>query len=181
MVIWITGLSGSGKTTLAAAFLNLIKANYSNVVLIDGDVIREMFGPSLGYTEADRVIQIGRIQRLAKILNDQDLIVIVAALYAHPDLLNWNRINLNNYTEVYLKASMDLLRRRDQKNLYSKASKVQAANVVGIDIPWHAPTDFHLQFSADAEITPVDMARQLAAKLGLFDDGVVKNVGTAGS
>ncbi len=149
--------------------------------MIDGDVIREVFGPSLGYAEADRVIQIGRIQRLAKFLNEQGLIVIVAALYAHPDLLKWNRINLNNYTEVYLKASMDLLRRRDQKNLYSRASKGQAANVVGIDIPWHAPTDFHLQFSADAEITPVDMARQLAAELGLFDDGVVKHVGIAGS
>jgi len=181
MVIWITGLSGSGKTTLATALRDLLRPGNPQVVLIDGDVIREAFGASLGYSEADRATQIGRIQRLAKILSDQDLIVIVAALYAHPDLLAWNRKNLNNYNEVYIRASMDLLRRRDQKQLYSTASATRTANVVGIDIPWHEPTDFDHLFAADDGIAPANMARQLAAELGLIDVTIMKSAGATAS
>lgn len=181
MVIWITGLSGSGKTTLATALRDLVKPSNPHVVLIDGDIIREAFGASLGYSEADRTTQIGRIQRLAKILSDQDLIVIVAALYAHPDLLEWNRRYLRNYNEVYIQASMDLLRQRDQKQLYSTASATRTANVVGIDIPWHEPTDSHHLFAADDGIAPVDMAHQLAAELGLIDATITQSAGATAS
>ena len=164
MVIWSTGLSGSGKTTLAVALRDILKPQLPHTVLIDGDVIRDAFGESLGYAEPDRVIQINRIQRLAKILADQGLIVIVAALYSHPDLLAWNRKNLSEYFEIYLKASQDLLHRRDQKNLYSMAKKGETKNVVGIDIPWHAPQAPDLIFKADEEAQPQQMAQRVIAE-----------------
>ena len=164
MVIWSTGLSGSGKTTLAVALRDILKPQLPHTVLIDGDVIRDAFGESLGYAEPDRVIQINRIQRLAKILADQGLIVIVAALYSHPDLLAWNRKNLSEYFEIYLKASQDLLHRRDQKNLYSMAKKGETKNVVGIDIPWHAPQAPDLIFKADEEVQPQKMAQRVIAE-----------------
>jgi adenylylsulfate kinase-like enzyme len=164
MVIWSTGLSGAGKTTLAVALRDILKPQLPHTVLIDGDVIRDVFGESLGYAEPDRVIQINRIQRLAKILADQGLIVIVAALYSHPDLLAWNRKNLSGYFEIYLKASQDLLHRRDQKNLYSMAKKGETKNVVGIDIPWHAPQAPDLIFKADEEAQPQQMAQRVIAE-----------------
>ncbi|HNP49988.1 MAG TPA: adenylyl-sulfate kinase, partial [Bacteroidia bacterium] len=43
-LIWITGLAGSGKTTLAREVYTQLKKVYSNVVLIDGDHLREIFG-----------------------------------------------------------------------------------------------------------------------------------------
>jgi adenylylsulfate kinase-like enzyme len=168
MIIWITGMSGSGKTTLATALRDIVKPTKPNTVLIDGDTVREAFGPSLGYDEPNRLVQINRIQKLAKILNDQDLIVIVAALYSHPDLLKWNRENFVSYTEVYLEASMELLRKRDQKNLYSMAASGQTNNVVGIDIPWYAPSEPDFRFTADEEIDPRRMAEELVANLNLL-------------
>jgi cytidine diphosphoramidate kinase len=168
MVIWITGMSGSGKTTLAVALRDLVKPTRQHTVLIDGDTIREAFGAGLGYDEPNRVVQINRIQKLAKILNDQDLIVIVAALYSHPDLLKWNRENFSSYTEVYLEASMNLLHKRDQKNLYSMAKSGQTNNVVGIDIPWLAPSNPDFRFTADEEIDPRKMAEKLATELELL-------------
>jgi adenylyl-sulfate kinase len=164
MVIWTTGLSGAGKTTLAVALHDLLKPSLPQTVLIDGDTIREAFGKSLGFSEADRVTQITRVQRLAKILADQNLIVIVAALYSHSDLLNWNRKHLKGYFEVYLDASMELLHRRDQKGLYSMAASGKATEVVGIDIPWNAPAKPDLLLRADDEEPPHEMAvRVLAA------------------
>jgi len=163
MVLWSTGLSGAGKTTLAIALRDILKPRFPQTILIDGDTIREAFGASLGYAESDRVIQITRIQRLAKILADQGLIVIVAALYSHPYLLQWNRQNLAGYFEIYLEASQDLLHRRDQKKLYSMAKKGETKNVVGIDIPWHAPLAPDLVFQADEEAPPQLMAQRVIA------------------
>jgi cytidine diphosphoramidate kinase len=177
MVIWITGMSGSGKTTLAVALRDLVKPTNPHTVLVDGDTIRDAFGPGLGYDEPNRVVQINRIQKLAKILSDQDLIVIVAVLYSHPDLLKWNRENFGSYTEVYLEASMDLLHKRDQKNLYSMAAAGKTENVVGMDIPWHAPSAPDFQFTADEETDPSHMAEKLVDELGLlrsFDDRLKK-------
>jgi len=159
MVIWITGLSGAGKTTLAVALRDLVKPHLPQTVLIDGDVVREAFAVSLGYTEPERRNQIQRIQRLAKILADQDQIVIVAALYAHQELLTWNRENLEGYFEVYLEASMDLLHQRDQKNLYSQVARGETQNVVGVDIPWNAPLSPDLRLNADLATSPETSAR----------------------
>lgn len=35
----------------------------------------------------------------------------------------WNRENISDYKEIYVKVSMDLLRARDQKGLYSGMAK----------------------------------------------------------
>ena len=161
MVIWITGMSGSGKTTLATALHDLLKPTLPHTVLLDGDVIRAAFGVGLGYSEPERVVQIQRIQNLAKVLAGQELIVIVAALYANEDLLRWNRLNLPGYCEVYLEASIDLLEGRDKKNLYSMAKSGETRGVVGFDIPWNAPENPDVLFNADIEATPKEMVRQL--------------------
>ena len=87
MVIWVSGLSASGKTTLCNAMWRLLKSQAPELVLLDGDVIRAVFSNDLGYREEDRVVQITRIQNLAKLLSDQGLVVLVAALYANHSLL----------------------------------------------------------------------------------------------
>ncbi len=149
MVIWITGLSGAGKTTICEAIEARLKPTMAQLVMIDGDIIREVFGASLSYREVDRVIQINRIQKLAKFLADQGQVVLVAALYAHPELLDWNRENMSPYFEVYLDAPLSLVESRDPKGLYAKARNGKMDHVVGIDVPWHAPknSDLHVDCS----------------------------------
>jgi adenylylsulfate kinase len=134
-VIWITGLSGAGKTTLAKAVKARLERSYPRrVVLLDGDAIRKVCGNDLGHAQADRVVQIGRMQRFARLLTDQGILVIVAALYADRALLEWNRENLEGYFEVYIKASLPALLERDYKGVYRSPR-----HVVGVDIPWTEP------------------------------------------
>lgn len=158
MVIWITGLSGAGKTTLSNAIARRFKQFLPELVQVDGDEIRELFGSSLSYREKDRHEQIQRIQRLARMLDRQEMVVLVSALYGHPDLFAWNRENFSGYFEIYLEASLELVRRRDPKQLYLKASRGEMPDVVGIDIPWHAPENPHMKVSADQEIDPDGLA-----------------------
>lgn len=163
MVIWVTGLSGSGKTTLCRAVWKLLKPQLPELVLLDGDVIRAVFGNDLGYGEEDRVVQIKRLQNIARVLVEQNMAVLVAALYANPALLEWNRQNLGQYFEVYLKASMDTLRARDIKGLYSQAARVETSDIVGLDIPWHAPVSPDLVIDVDNPETPAALAQRVVA------------------
>jgi adenylyl-sulfate kinase len=163
MVIWITGLSGAGKTTVCRALWQELKPASPELVLLDGDAIRAAFGHDLGYAEADRIKQIQRMQRLAKMLSDQGQIVLVAALYAHPELLAWNRANIPGYFEIYLEASLNLLRARDAKGLYRDAAAGTLRHVVGVDIPWHAPSSPDLVIRADGAPNPQNCARRIIA------------------
>jgi adenylylsulfate kinase len=127
MVIWLTGLSGAGKTALSDALIAAVKPRLPTLVRLDGDVIRAIFGAGLGYSEPERVVQIKRIQALAKELDQQGFVVLVAALYAHPDLLAWNRANFSDYFEVYLNTSLEEVQRRDAKGLYRRAKKTASS------------------------------------------------------
>ena len=164
-VIWLTGLSGAGKSTIAEALVGRLKPARPDTVLIDGDTVRVLFGGDLGYDEAARHQQIGRIQRLAHWLGRQDLCVVVAALYAHPDLLAWNRAHLPGYFEIYVDAPLDLLRARDGKGLYAGAASGKIRHVVGMDIPWHAPKHPDMVIDAQRMEPPTDTAARILARL----------------
>jgi len=163
VTVWLTGISGAGKTTIAETIYQKLKPVTPELVLIDGDTIRELFGAGLGYHEAARREQISRIQRLARLLSGDGLVVLVAALYAHPDLLAWNRANISGYFEVYIRASMALVQRRDVKRIYAKANAGTMPNVVGIDIPWHEPERPDLVIDADETETPERSAARVIA------------------
>lgn len=161
MVIWMTGLSGAGKSTVAEAIYGLLKPRMPELVLLDGDIIREVFGKSLDYTEQSRVIQIQRLQNMAKLLSDQGLAVIVTALYCHPELIAWNRSHIPEYFEVYMDTPLEVVQQRDVKGLYAKAKRGEMPHVVGLDIPWYPPPspDLHLKHSSGT--TPDGFARQI--------------------
>ena len=161
MVIWVTGLSGAGKTTVCRAMEAILKPATPEIVLVDGDAVREIFGAGLGYSEADRFVQIKRVQSLAHVLEAQGLVVLVAALFSHPTLLTWNRQTFSRYFEVYLEAPDWLVRKRDDKGLYAGADAGTREHVVGVDIPRYPPENPDLVLDAAAEASPDQLAWQV--------------------
>ncbi len=150
MVIWITGISGSGKTTIANNLIKKYKKTVNNLVNVDGDVVRELFGNDLKFDMKSRVAQIKRIQKMCLFLESQSLVVIASALYCDNTLMLWNRKNFKNYFEIYLDASLDLVRKRDIKGLYKKYDKGLEKNIVGLDVPWNEPQNFDLKINMDS-------------------------------
>lgn len=161
MVIWLTGLSGAGKTTICQVLYRRLKPSMPELVLLDGDAIRESLSTDLGFSESDRVRQISRVQRLARLLSSQDLVVLVAVVYANPELLKWNRDNIADYVEVLVDAPLDLVRARDPKGLYGRAMRGETQDVVGVDLVWHRPVASDLVIDPGAHPTPDDAARAI--------------------
>ncbi len=167
MIIWITGISGSGKTTIASNLLNKYKSTLKNLVNVDGDLVRDLFDNDLMFDIESRIIQIKRIQKLCLFFENQNLVVIVSALYCNEKLMLWNRKNFKNYFEIYLEASLDLVRKRDVKGLYKKYDKGLEKNIVGLDIPWIAPLNYDLKINMDKNPSQVKIVELINNKLNI--------------
>ena len=151
MVIWIIGLSGTGKTTLASQVVERIRQLNGKVVLLDGDLIRTLFGNDVDHTIEGRRRNAERLSVLSKFLADQGIHVVAAVLSIFPEWRRWNRENIPDYSEVYIKASMQTLLRRDIKNLYARAARGEIVNVVGVDIPFPEPENPELVIENDVD------------------------------
>lgn len=151
MVIWIIGLSGTGKSTLAGHVVNRLRQSARNVVLLDGDVIRALFGNDVDHTMDGRRRNAERLSHLSKFLADQGIHVVAAVLSIFPEWQLWNRENISDYSEVYMRATMETLLRRDVKSLYARALKGEISNVVGVDLPFPEPERPELVINNDLD------------------------------
>ena len=139
MVIWIIGLSGAGKTTLANNVVAHANMKSKKTILIDGDIIREVFDNDLSYSMEDRLVNAKRICKLGKFLDEQGLNVVCAILSIFPETREWNRKNIKNYYEVFIDTPLDMLVDRDSKGIYGKYKKGEISDVAGMDIEFHKP------------------------------------------
>jgi adenylylsulfate kinase len=140
MVIWIIGLSGVGKTTLSQLVYEKLKPSTPNLVRLDGDVLRNVFGNDVDHSVEGRRKNAERLSHLSKLLSDQGIHVIAAVLSIFPNWRKWNRENIQDYAEVYLKASIDTLIKRGREHLYVSAREGKLQNVVGVDIDFPEPS-----------------------------------------
>jgi len=166
MIVWIIGLSGAGKTTLAKEVVIQVRRVQRNVVLIDGDMIREVFGNDLGHTIGDRKRNADRISKMCKFLDDQGVHVVCAILSLFPDSRLWNRKNIENYHEVFIDTPMDDLTMRDSKGIYRKFLKGEIRDVAGMDIEFPPPdsADLVIKNNSSLEIL-LGYAEMIAAKI----------------
>ena len=116
-----------------------LKEKYPNTVLLDGDVLRQVFGNDLGYSKEERFACAMRYARLCKLLTEQGIFVICCTISMFDAVREWNRENMENYTEVYIQVPMEILERRNQKNLYDDVKRGTVENVVGMDLGLEMP------------------------------------------
>ena len=155
-VYFFTGLAGAGKTTVGGLFYRRLKARKTNVFCMDGDAMDGVFERT-GYSTAARLKDAKAQFRLCRALSEQGIDVVMCSISMYDEIRDWNRANIDNYREIYIKVTHDTLYRRDQKKLYSSGAK----EVVGVDLPWDEPGHSSIVIQNDGQETPEEIVDRL--------------------
>jgi adenylylsulfate kinase-like enzyme len=118
-VYWITGLSGVGKTTISLKLLDLLKKKNNNTILINGDDLRKIFELNK-YDKEARIKYAKQYSKLCQFLSNQGINVILTIVGLFRDIHKWNRNNITNYIEVYIKSDINLIKVHDKRKIYKK-------------------------------------------------------------
>ncbi len=153
ILYWITGLSGAGKTTIGNRLYYALREKYDNVILFDGDVLKNIVSDSLGYSDKDRRKRAKKYAFLCKNLTDQGMIVICCTIAMYEDVRQWNRLNNKAYCEIFLDVPMDILKKRDQKGMYSQYENGNINHIAGVDIEVEFPKTPDIVLKNDGSLT----------------------------
>jgi adenylylsulfate kinase len=153
LTCWFTGLSGSGKTTVSNAVAKKIKEKYPEIKLeiLDGDEIRENLCKDLGFSKEDRLINIQRIAFLAGKISKHGILVLVPVIAPYKEARDKARSLSENFCEVFVKASIEEVTKRDVKGLYKKAIAGEIKNFTGISDPYEEPENPDLIINTEEE------------------------------
>ncbi len=139
LLFWITGLSGSGKTQISKKIYPALKRKYGPTIFFSGDDIRRIFQLK-GYSNKDRYEIVMKYCKLAKFITSQNINVLFAVIGMMDKIRTWNRKNIENYVEIYIKSDLKKIISNKKKKLYHKHKK----NIVGIDIKPEFPKNPHI-------------------------------------
>ena len=165
-VYFFTGLAGAGKTTIGGLFHRRLKGRRPNVVVLDGDQIRPVYNEDIDYTDSGRLKGARRTFRVARMLADQGIGVVVCSICMYSAVRDWNREHIQNYKEIYIKVTRETLFRRNQKGLYSAGK-----DVVGVDLPFDEPKNPDVVIHNDGSESPEAIVARLEALFHLDEGG----------
>lgn len=139
-VLWFCGLSGSGKTTLSKGLQDRLAARGCQVVIFDGDIVRQKISSDLSFSPEDRTENLRRIADAAATVAKYGIVVITAAISpyeAHRDQAR--EIIGEGFHNIYIKANLDVCRERDPKGLYKMVEAGEIENFTGVSDPFEEP------------------------------------------
>ena len=162
ILFWITGLSGSGKTTIANKIKKDISKKYGPTIILNGDDIRNIFN----LKKFDRKFRLKlalNYSKLCKSISDQKINIIFPTVSMFNKVRNYNRKNIKNYFEIYIKANIKKIIREKKKKIYYKSR----INIVGLDIKPELPKkpDITVLNNFDKNLNTI--SKNLIAKINL--------------
>ncbi len=137
-IIWLLGLSGAGKSTLAQLLALELRRTGEEVVVLDGDVIRQA-KPSIGFSREERLAHLQMMARQAAHHQQQGITVIAAFITPYEEAREFLRAHCQNYIEVWVTTPLAECERRDVKGLYARARQGEVKNFTGVSDSFETP------------------------------------------
>ena len=145
VVVWFTGLPSSGKSKLAQAVREQLKLLRVACCVLDGDVMRGLLVPELGYSDQERDRFYATLARLAAELARQGLAVLVPATAHRREFRRYAREIAPRFVEVWVTTPIEECRRRDAKGLYAAADANQSHHFPGVGSAYEPPEQADVQ------------------------------------
>jgi adenylylsulfate kinase len=169
----LTGLPSAGKTTVAHATAARLREQGLRVEVLDGDAVRENLSAGLGFSRADREINIARIGFVAELLARNGVLVLAAVISPYEasrsEVRNRHTRGGVPYLEVHVAAPVQVCSERDVKGLYAKQRAGEIRGLTGVDDVYEIPAtpDLVLRTDKSGVDESVDQVIGLLAERGL--------------
>jgi adenylylsulfate kinase len=147
--LWFTGLPSAGKTTLAEALALRLRAAGRPVEILDGDAVRPVLSPELGYSRADRDANVTRIGWVASRLARNGVLVlasVVSPFAAARDGVRASHADAGTpFLEIHVATPVQTCAERDVKGLYARQRSGTLDGLTGIDGEYEPPPNADLR------------------------------------
>jgi bifunctional enzyme CysN/CysC len=150
-ILWFTGLSGSGKSTVARLLERRLFAAGVQTFSLDGDNVRHGLNGDLGFSAADRKENIRRVAEVAKLALEHGHLVLCTFIspFAADRAFARSLAPAGRFLEIYVKCTLDVLKRRDPKGLYARALRGEISEFTGVSSPYEEPVAAELVVETD--------------------------------
>lgn len=140
--LWFMGRPASGKSTIAARVEDKLVEQGYPIENLDGDDLRKNLHPDLGFSREERRTNNRRTAYIAKLLNRNEIPVVVGMITPFRDSQEQARNIIENEGEfvlIHVKCSVETAEERDPKGLYQKAREGKIEKFTGINHPFQEP------------------------------------------
>jgi adenylylsulfate kinase len=174
--IWFTGLPSAGKTTIATALAARLSAEGRAVEVLDGDVVRPVLSAELGYSRADRDVNVARIGWVAQRLARHGVLVLACVVSPFADARDGVRRSHVDagvaFYEVHVATPLEVCSARDVKGLYARQRSGAMTGLTGVDGEYEPPREPELRIdTTDRSID--DVVDQLLATVVPAPEGIL--------
>jgi adenylyl-sulfate kinase len=172
-VVWLTGLPAAGKTTIAVLVCAQLERRGLLVEHLDGDSVRARLYPGLGFSHADRDLNVAWLGWGAAWLARVGAVAGVSAVSPYEAARKHARSLAEEHTrfvEVHVATPLQECVNRDPKGLYAAAFAGTIGDVTGVSAPYEPPSDPELRLDT-TDATPAASAAaviSLVEELGLI-------------
>lgn len=165
LCVWFTGRPCSGKTSIAVAVTKAAVAAGRTVTLLDGEDVRPILCPDLGFSEEHRLMNLQRIAFVSREVVRHGGLAIVATVSPfceHRKLIR-STFEREEFMQVYIRASLEECERRDVKGMYARARRGELPSFTGLTSPYELPMDSEVECDTEHELIDHCVAKVGAA------------------
>jgi len=146
--VWIFGLPGSGKSTIARELQRLLAENGIKSQILSTDLLRKVVTPNPTYSEEEREIVYGVLVFIARLLNDNEVNVIIDATANRRAYREKGRKEIENIMFAYVKCPLEVCMTREAtreetygapRKIYEKGLSGESRTVPGLGVPFEEP------------------------------------------
>lgn len=137
-----------------------VRQAYFSTIELSGDDIRKTFKFNK-FSQKERKKALPFYNHLKKLITDKKINLLLSSSGHLKKEWQWNRKNIDNLVEIYIKSNINKIIKLKKKKIYRKHKK----NIVGLDIKTHYPKDPHILLNNNFDRKITSLSNEILNKI----------------